>query len=244
MTKKEWFAEWFDTTYYHTLYKHRDDEEAEAFIGRLLTYLNLKKGSKVLDLACGKGRHSRTLNSMGMDVIGVDLSQESIREASNYTKDGLTFDVHDMREVYRKQHFEVVFNLFTSFGYFDTLGSNEKVLRSIHEMLTPEGQLIIDFMNVTKVVSNLVEKEEKTIDGITFYINRSYDGHHIKKDIRFHDAGNDFHFTERVQALKEADFDLLFKATGFELIRTFGDFSLKPFDNLESDRLIIHAKRI
>ena len=81
MSKKEWFEEWFDTSYYHTLYKHRNDEEAAQFIERIVAELPLKTGAHVLDLACGKGRHSITLNKLGFNVLGVDLAANSIDKA-------------------------------------------------------------------------------------------------------------------------------------------------------------------
>ena len=74
MKKNEWFKDWFNTSYYHTLYKNRDDKEAERFVKNLVNFTKLPLKSKILDLACGKGRHSITLNRLGMDVIGVDLS--------------------------------------------------------------------------------------------------------------------------------------------------------------------------
>ena len=85
MSKKEWFATWFETDYYHTLYKYRDKAEAEHFIEHLIEELNAEKGSKVLDLACGKGRHSITLHELGMDVLGADLSSNSIGMAQQFT---------------------------------------------------------------------------------------------------------------------------------------------------------------
>ena len=84
MTKstKQWYASWFDTPYYHILYKDRDYTEAQGFMDNLTNYLNIPEGGKILDLACGKGRHSVYLNSLGYDVTGVDLSEKSI----NHTK--------------------------------------------------------------------------------------------------------------------------------------------------------------
>jgi len=58
---EDWFKTWFDTKYYHSLYEHRDDNEAVYFIERLIEHLNLNRGADVMDLACGKGRHSITL---------------------------------------------------------------------------------------------------------------------------------------------------------------------------------------
>ena len=133
--QKEWFAEWFNTEYYHILYKDRDEDEANRFISNLISFLNIPKNSKLLDLACGKGRHSKILNSFSYDVLGVDLSENSILEAKKETTAILRFETHDMRKVIPKLKFAAVFNLFTSFGYFDSPEENQKVCSSVSEML-------------------------------------------------------------------------------------------------------------
>lgn len=242
MKKAEWFAEWFDTSYYHILYQHRNDVEANAFIEHLVAHLSLKSGSKVLDLACGKGRHAVMFHKLGMDVLGVDLSTNSIEEAKLKACDGLAFQVHDMREVIPNKKFDLVANLFTSFGYFDSQSENEKMIASIAAMLNEKGELIIDFMNAIKVIEHLVPHEEKMIDGILFSITRRYDGQHIYKDICFKDKGISHHYTERVQALTQEDF-LRFLAKDFEILSTFGNFKLDAFDPKISDRLILLARR-
>jgi len=244
MRSKEWFADWFDTTYYHILYKNRNDDEASLFISNLMNYLKIDKASKILDLACGKGRHSITLNKLGYHVLGVDLSANSISCAKESENDTLKFAVHDMRHKIHNHEFQAVFNLFTSFGYFDTICDNNLVLKSIHEMLEEDGYLIIDFMNASKVINNLVFSETKEIDGITFHIERNYDGDHIFKHIRFEDNREQFHFTERVQALKLSDFTELLENNKFRIISTFGNFLLEPFNEKTADRLIIIAKKI
>ena len=73
MEKKPWFESWFNTPYYHILYKERDMEEAQSFLKRLTDYLHMNANSKVLDVACGKGRHSLFLNQLGFDVTGIDF---------------------------------------------------------------------------------------------------------------------------------------------------------------------------
>jgi 2-polyprenyl-3-methyl-5-hydroxy-6-metoxy-1,4-benzoquinol methylase len=135
MKSKEWFEAWFDTSYYHSLYKNRDEIEAKKFIENLVHFLKLKNGQPVLDLACGKGRHSITLNELGLNVLGVDLSKNSIESAKNSENETLKFDIHDMRENLSSNSFDVVFNLFTSFGYFDNLTDNSKVIKYISKML-------------------------------------------------------------------------------------------------------------
>lgn len=243
MKKKEWFAEWFDTTYYHILYKDRDDKEAERFIEKLCRNLSLHMESYVLDLACGKGRHSVTLHKHGYKVLGADLSAHSISEASKHAEHGLDFIVHDMREVIEGEKFDAIFNLFTSFGYFEDKADNIKVIRAAHEMLNEKGLFVIDFMNAHRVIANLVENEVKIVDGIQFNISREYDGAHIFKHIQFNDNNHNYHFTERVQALKQEDFEEMLISNGFEILRIFGDFDLNVFNEDTSDRLILIAQK-
>ena len=113
MKSKKWFESWFDTTYYHSLYKNRDESEAKLFVSKLVHFLSPIKGTKVLDLACGKGRHSITLNKLGMNVLGVDLSQNSILKAKDFENETLKFEVHDMRKTIENHSFDIIFNLFT-----------------------------------------------------------------------------------------------------------------------------------
>ena len=243
MDQKAWFASWFDTDYYHILYKNRDLDEAKRFVGNLCQDLQLPKGSEILDLACGKGRHSRTLHSLGYRVVGADLSENSISIAQHCAEDGLEFIVHDMREVIPNRTFDAVFNIFTSFGYFEHSEDNSRVIHSIHAMLRENGLLVIDFLNAEKVIRTLEPQTTKTKGGIDFHISKRYDGKHIFKEIKFEDKGRSFHFMERVQALKKDDFQRLLTENGFEILRTFGDFDLRPFDVLESDRLILIARK-
>ncbi|PHR37169.1 MAG: SAM-dependent methyltransferase [Fluviicola sp.] len=242
MQGKEWFADWFDTSYYHILYKNRDISEAEQFIRRLIHQLPIKEGAPVLDLACGKGRHAVTLSECGFDVLGVDLSPNSINEAKKFENDSLKFAVHDMREVIPNKQFDGVFNLFTSFGYFDSIADNQRMVDSIAQMLRPNGLLVIDFMNAHRVVSNLVETESKTVDGITFDIQRRFDGTHIFKDINFDADGRNHSYTERVQGLKKNDFVSLLSNANFKILHSFGNFNLDEFNENSSDRLIIIAQ--
>ena len=243
MEKNDWFASWFDTNYYHLLYKNRNDDEARLLIEHLVGYLNLAPNSKVLDLACGKGRHSITLNELGFDVLGIDLSSNSIEEAKQFENETLHFDVCDMRNSFTKDRFDIVFNLFTSFGYFDNKSDNEKVIVAVQEMLKNDGILVIDFMNSRRVINSLVESETKVVDPIEFKITRNYDGRHIFKHINFDDAGVKHSYTERVQTLMLEDFEALLTKNGFNILSTFGDFDLNGFQEETSDRLILVAKK-
>lgn len=239
----EWFETWFDSEYYHKLYINRDYEEAEQFITNLITTLQLNLKSNILDLACGKGRHSIFLNKIGFKTMGVDLSPKSIAFAKKFNNANLRFEVRDMRESFCKNQFDAIFNLFTSFGYFESKTENIKVLKAIEGMLKKNGVFVIDFMNTNKVISNLVNEETKFIDQINFRLKRAYENGNIVKTIDFTDKEKDFHFTEKVQALFPEDFQSLISQTNLKIDSIFGDYNLNPFDREVSDRLIIVGRK-
>ena len=236
-----WFASWFDTPYYHILYKDRNYREAQIFMDNLTHYLNLPDHAKVLDLACGKGRHSIYLNQLGFTVLGVDLSENSIEVANKNTNDTLHFEVHDMREPLEDK-FDAVFNLFTSFGYFDKEEDNLKTLIAIKENLSEFGFAVIDFMNVPFVLDNLVAEETKTVDAIDFHLKRYLLDGYIIKEIDFEDQGQKFHYTEKVRALRLEDFEQMMEEAGIYLLDTFGDYKLKKYHKKDSERLIMIFK--
>ncbi|WP_046757610.1 class I SAM-dependent methyltransferase [Kordia jejudonensis] len=236
-----WYASWFDTPYYHILYKDRGYDEAEAFMKHLVEFLNLPENATILDLACGKGRHSVFLNTMGYDVTGVDLSPNSIEFASQFANETLRFEVHDMCKPYPKQ-FDAVFNLFTSFGYFEHEEDNLRTLKSIKAELNTHGFGVIDFLNADFVTANLVENEIKEVDGIIFRLHRYVKDGFIYKDIRFEADGHSHHYTEKVKALTLEDFESYFSAAGIDLLAIFGDYSLGKFQRKTSSRLIMIFK--
>lgn len=242
MTDTPWFASWFDTSYYHQLYNHRSEEEAQAFIERLVDFLALKPGALVLDLACGKGRHARTLHALGLNVLGTDLSPQSIAFANEYVADGLRFQVQDMRKPLQNESFDAVFNLFTSFGYFDSTSENQRVIDAVHAMLNTQGILVIDFLNAKRVIDTLVPVECIQRDPLTFNIRRELSAGKVIKHIEFTDEGNAFHFTEQVQLLGFADFQDLLNEH-FHILHTFGDYTLSEFDSSTSPRLILIAQK-
>jgi cyclopropane fatty-acyl-phospholipid synthase-like methyltransferase len=236
-----WFDSWFDSPYYHILYKERNFREAQIFMDNITHYLNMDEGSKVLDLACGKGRHSIYLNQLGYNVLGVDLSENSIEIANKNANETLHFRVHDMRNSFDEK-FDAIFNLFTSFGYFENENDNLKTLISIKESLSEYGFGVIDFMNVNQVIPNLVPQEIKTVDEIDFHIKRYHKDGYIYKEISFEVNNQKFHFTEKVRAFTLQDFQELMNQSGIFLLDTFGDYKLKKFHKTESERLIMIFK--
>ncbi|QXP78380.1 MULTISPECIES: class I SAM-dependent methyltransferase [Winogradskyella] len=243
MTKsaEHWYASWFDTPYYHILYKDRDYTEAQNFMDNLTDYLNLPEQGKILDLACGKGRHSVYLNSLGYNVTGVDLSEQSITHAKQFENETLEFKVHDMSKPY-PETFDAVFNLFTSFGYFDDEKCNLETIKSIKLELNEFGFGVIDFMNTNYIIENLIPEDVKTVDGIDFHQKRSVKDGYILKDISFEADGQHFEFQERVKAFTLKDFEKLFEEAGVYLLDVFGDYKLHKYHSQTSERMIMIFK--
>ena len=235
---ENWYASWFDTPYYHILYKERDETEAAQFMDHLTTFLQLQPKAEILDLACGKGRHAQYLSTLGYDVTGVDLSPESIAFAKQFENQSLHFAEHDMCLPYPKQ-FDAVFNLFTSFGYFEKEEDNLRTITAIKEELKPNGFGVIDFLNVEFVEQNLVPSEIKLVDGIRFELERRIIDGYIIKDIKFQHDGRNYFFTEKVRALRLADFMTYFKEADVTLHHCFGDYDLSLFSESTSERLIL-----
>ncbi len=238
MSKKEWFGEWFGSPYYFKLYKDRDTEEASFFLDNLLTALKPDDDCRIMDLACGKGRHALYLNDKGYDVTGLDLQEENITYASQFANEHLRFYQHDMREVFRQEAFDLVLNLFTSFGYFDSRGEHQQTVTAVAQSLRPGGRFVLDFLNPYRVIHDLIPEETKIVDGIEFHIKRSFDGEFILKDINFEDEGTSYSYREKVQAIRRVEFIEYFEHAGMKPIRVFGDYHLKPYQPEQSERLI------
>ena len=235
--KNNWFASWFDSPYYHILYKDRDDTDARIFMQNITSFLQLKPETHILDLACGKGRHSVFLNSLGYTITGADLSENNVAHANTFANERLSFVEHDMRSPFVNKY-DAVFNLFTSFGYFKNDNEDIQVLLNIKNGLKKNGLAVIDFLNVLDVKDNLIKKEVKTINGIEFFINRKIENGFIIKEIEFTADGELHSYFERVKYLDIEKFTAYFKKAGLKINHTFGDYNLSAFDKETSKRLI------
>jgi SAM-dependent methyltransferase len=243
MITAEWFKDWFNSPYYHLLYNKRNENEAKFFIDNLCSSLDLAKNSNVWDLACGKGRHSICLNQRGFKVVGTDLSQNSIVEASQNSNPTLDFFVHDMRDPFRINYFDAVFNLFTSIGYFENFNDNFSVFKNVANSLKPNGVFVIDFLNSENITTSINSNYEEQRGDLTFKIEKKIENNSIIKRIEFNDNNKDFYFEESVSLLKKEDFENFANASGLKTDCVFGNYKLEPFDKNTSERLIIIFKK-
>ncbi len=243
-----WFEEWFDSPLYEKLYINRNESEAEDLAHLIEKILPKENYPKVLDLGCGRGRHSLTLAEKGYCVMGIDLSPEAIKKARNTAESrGLTnvkFQEQDMR-ISLDENFDAVVNLFTTFGYFLEDSENIKVLKSVHSMLRPKGRFMIDFLNANIVEKNLVKIESGQYENLHFDIERFIEDGMVHKKITFTEGGLDepVSYQERVKLYDLAWFGQQFEECGFTLKNSWGNYYGEDFDPEKSPRLILLVEK-
>ena len=245
MPEKTWFKDWFNSPYYHKLYFQRDEAEAAAFINKLLDHLQPPPFSAMLDVACGKGRHSVLLASKGFDVTGIDLSEDSILEARKFETDRLQFFLHDMRLPFWINYFDYAFNFFTSFGYFKTRREHDNSIRTIAQSLKPGSLFVLDYLNAHYAEDHLVHKSEKQVDQVNYYITKWFDESHFFKKIVVEDDNLEMpmEYTEKVAKFSLGDFTDMFAFQGLQIQEIYGDYSFNDYDVKKSPRLLMIAKK-
>ncbi len=244
LPQKEWFENWFDTPFYHQLYKDRNDVEAQNFIDNLFLELSIPSDAKVLDIACGKGRHSIYMERKGFEVTGIDLSGNSIEYARRFETNKLDFFRHDMRDVFRVNYFDCAVNLFTSLGYFQDEKDNTRTIQSAATNLKKGGLLVVDFFNADWVESSLQKKMDKQCDETMFHITKKIENRTVIKTIHFENEGKSYQFQETVSLLKLNDFEKMFISAELTLYKVFGNYQLADFNVADSPRLILLGRKV
>ena len=243
MADKSWYNDWFNSPFYHKLYFERDDKEAETFIHQLIKHLQPAEGCRMLDVACGKGRHSKILAALGFDVTGIDLAPASIAWAKQWENEGLHFFVHDMRLPFYSNYFDYAFNFFTSFGYFKTRREHDAAIRTIANSLKPGGFLVIDYLNVHYAEEHLVHNEIKEINGTIYEIHRWDDDTHFYKRITITDPAllKPAEHTEKVAKFSLGDFTDMLGYQGLQVQEVFGDYHVQQLRYQENAKVDHHC---
>jgi SAM-dependent methyltransferase len=239
-----WYAEAFRSDY-RRVYAHRDlssaRSEARFLLGRGLSGL-------VLDLCCGFGRHTLALRELGVEVVGLDLSMELLREARTL-ENPKQLELRLLRAdatalPFQRAIFDGVVNLFSSFGYFGELG-DARMLSEIARVLKPGGLAILDLMNPAFVRANL--QSESAREGRDFLIRETRalidGGKRVTKEVELRLAeGGIRRWREDVRLYEVAEMRSLLGGRGLTVEAVQGDFEGRPF-TAESTRLLISVRR-
>jgi SAM-dependent methyltransferase len=245
MAENAWYKDWFNSPFYHKLYFERDDAEAADFIKRLINHLQPPAKSRMLDVACGKGRHSKILASMGYNVTGIDISFDNIKYARQFETANLDFYVHDMRLPFWGNYFDYAFNFFTSFGYFKTRREHDDAIRTIAKSLKPGAVFVVDYLNVHYAEIHLKHHEVKQLNGTGYDINRWHDETHFYKKITVTDPSikQPFTYTEQVAKFNLGDFTDMLSFQELQVEEVFGDYDFTSYDTRKTPRLILVARK-
>jgi 2-polyprenyl-3-methyl-5-hydroxy-6-metoxy-1,4-benzoquinol methylase len=243
----EWFEDWFNTEEYLDVYRHRNEAEAKQLVGLILRTIRLTPRATVLDMACGAGRHSILLAKEGFDVTAVDLSRNLLNVARQAALDAgvkVNFLRSDLRNFSIDISFDLIVNLFTSFGYFEEDEENFKIFKNVYHHLKSTSYFVLDYLNRHYVEKNLVRRSVDKIPGGEIIQERSINEKRVIKKIIIRKNGEERHYRESVRMYTPNYLTREMKKIGFDIIKSFGDFNGNAFDIESSPRIIIIAKKM
>ncbi len=228
-----------------------DTAQTEAEVEFLFNVLDFQSNAKVLDLCCGYARHATLMSERStLHVTGMDLSADYLQIAKQgHAGSNLHFVRGDMRRVPFHDSFDVVINLFTSFGFFETDEENETVLKQIHRALKPGGQFLLDYENKFHFVQNDVLQKERCWwrddSGSLYLIENSYDANTERERLRVlkfeNETITESGYNIRLYSLPELK--RMLERTGFQLVQVWGDFNAEPY-SVQSRRLITLSRKV
>ena len=242
----EWFESWFESEEYLKVYKHRDENEARLLVNSIISITNIKDNSKILDLACGAGRHSIQFAKRGYPVTAVDLSNNLLKNAkinAQNAKVNINFIHADIRDFYVDERFDLVLNLFTSFGYFETDEDNFKVFQTAYNHLNKNGFFIFDYFNKKYLEDNLIPNTNLILEDGEIIQKRRIENGRVIKDIIINKNGYKKHFKESVKIYSLEKIKNELEQTKFNIRNIFGSFDKAEYDENLSDRIIIIAQK-
>lgn len=222
-------------------------ERAPKEIDKIESLADLDPAIKVLDLCCGTGRHSIVLAKRGYDVTGVDLTRHYIEKARKKAEEkefDIEFVEKDMREFKREDNFDLVLNLWTSFGFFEDEQENMKVLENIYASLRPKGKLIMDLMS-KEILARIFEEKDwsESEDGFVLEqrsVEKDWSWMKVRRILITDEGQKEYNISHRIYSAKELK-DML-KQVGFSSIKVYGSFDGEPYKE-EADRLVVLAKK-
>lgn len=240
--EKAWYKEWFASEDYLEVYRHRNSDDTDALIDLIISNTNLDINAKILDAACGAGRHSIKFAEKGYNVTGFDLSTTLLNIAishSNKKNLNINFINSDIRTFYTNVKFSIVLSLFTSFGYFDSDLENFKFVENAFNMLNDDGYYVLDYFNQTFLENNLIEDTKRTVGTKEIIENRKIIDGRVVKKIKIISENNNHDYIESVKLYSYDELVNNFTSIGYKKIKVFGDYLGNNFEKENSERCII-----
>jgi SAM-dependent methyltransferase len=242
----EWFEEWFNSKEYLDVYQHRNESDAKLLFELIIKNVQIPIYGKVLDLACGPGRHSILFARKGFDVTGIDLSDNLLKVAESSAKKEklkIEFIKADLRNIQLDTKFDLVVNLFTSFGFFEKDEDNFSIFKIASALLNAGGYFVFDFLNSTFIENNLIRESREDKSNEIIVQKRRIEGDRVIKDIIIQYNGNVKTYYESVKLYRWGELCKAIDENGLAIKKTFGDFTGSDFKEATSPRMIIIAQK-
>jgi len=217
------------------------NEEVEQFI----SLLNLQPGLRVCDLCCGVGRHSLELARRGFRVTAVDRTKlylETAKEKAENEGLDIKFLQEDVRSFFRPNSFEVVINLYTSFGYFEDPEDNRNTLKNIYKSLKNDGKLLLELIGKEVLARIFRERDWREEEDMLILEERkpSKDWGTIENRWIIFKDGKKYEYSFSHKLYSAVELSNLLQECGFKRVDVYGDFGGSPYDH-QAKRLVLVA---
>jgi SAM-dependent methyltransferase len=244
LTSGKWYQNWFGNDYLE-VYSHRDKIEAKLLVQLILSNTNLNPNSQILDIGCGQGRHLSVFANRHFRITGIDLSGVLLRIAKedNLNNPKADFMQADMRYLPLNSKFDLILNLFTSFGYFEKDESNKLVFQQINDLLKKSGRFVFDYFNSNYVKKNLITKHKEEIGEIVVEQERFIENSRIKKKINLIKHGKKSTYFESVKLYSPDEIFAMLNSVNLKVNKAFGNYDGSSFE-IESPRLLVFGEKI
>lgn len=242
----DWFEEWFNTEEYLFVYRYRNDEDAKNLFNLILKNIEIDPGARVLDLACGAGRHSILFAKHGFNVTAVDLSENLLNVARKSAEElmlNINFIKSDLRKLNLSERFQLIINLFTSFGYFEADHENERIIKIVVQHLLDNSYFVIDYFNIVNLEKNLIPISYDKVEDAIIKQERIFERNRIVKKITVNTKKSEKIYFESVRAYSKSELSKMITANGLKILNIFGDYLGNAFDENNSSRIIIIAQK-
>lgn len=242
---ENWYKDWFSSEEYFNVYNHRDLSDARLLGELILRETRLEKNGLILDAACGFGRHALFFASKGYDVVGFDLSKlflDRARKEAAESNLNIKLIRADIRRICFKARFDIILNLFTSFGYFESDDENFSFLERSYDFLKTGGWYVFDYLNKTYLENNLEEKTVRKINGAIITEKRRIGKDRVIKEIIIDYGGNRKTFYESVKLYDSKTLQKKFEQIGYKLVNLYGDYNGNSYAE-DTPRLIMFLKK-
>jgi SAM-dependent methyltransferase len=246
---RDWWRHFFESPDAFELGMFPDEAETDIEVAGLVSMLDLRARERVADICCGAGRHLVRLAARGLCMVGFDLSEMMLdlsREAIADAGVRAPLVRGDMRRLpFRSGSFDVVLNLFNSFGYLPTDRDDEQALQEMARLLRPGGRLLLDTRNRQFQILFAPYRMEVTLpDGRPAFVGSTYDRQGKRLDTVWRDAADEqmVHYRASIRLYGLEELDEMMSRVGLERTALYGDYEGAEFEGYQRQLLYVARK--